>query len=109
MDKGHFKVGYTQSFVAGREAQGRQFAEQEAANQADNARARRDYEQRLEEQKQAKRNELEDEIDARLEPQKQTLRREWLANNPGQDSRDFERKAWRHLRENLKAEMLRSD
>ncbi len=41
------------------------------------------------------------EIDAELQPRKQFLQREWLANQPGKTSIDFEKAAWPHLRENL--------
>lgn len=109
IDKGHYHVGYTKSFIDSREEEARQLAEQQAANQADNARARREYDRRLEAEQKAKREAFEDEIDERLAEDKTRLRREWLAEHPDQTSQDFERKGWRHLRENLKAELKVAD
>ena len=52
----------------------------------------------------AKIKEHEAAIDAALEPRKQVERHRWLVEHPTQTERDFEAKAWPHLKQVLLSE-----
>ena len=66
-----------------------------------NAETRSKYLAGLEADKAEKAKLADIELDIELEPRKQVLMRDWLANQPGKTSIDFEKIAWPHLRENL--------
>lgn len=80
-----------------------QLAEQREQTRRDlsNAETRRKYLAGLEADKAEKAKLTDIELDVELEPRKQVLMRDWLANQPGKTSTDFEKTAWPHLRENL--------
>ena len=67
----------------------------------DNLDARNNRLAKIEEEQKAKQAEADAKTDVRLEPRKQQLKRDWLANNPSFSEKDFETKAWPHLKHNL--------
>jgi len=69
--------------------------------QSDNAEARRKYLDGLAEQRKAKQDEADAELELSLTLEKQQLRNAWLADHPNDTAADFEKKAWHHLKANL--------
>jgi hypothetical protein len=95
-------VGYSGDYRIRHEAeQARLEAEAEEAA-AQNAAIRQRIEQEVEAARQAKLAEAEAEFDQQVEAEKIQLRRQWLADHPDQRAEDFEKRAWPHLRANLK-------
>jgi hypothetical protein len=72
-----------------------------ARQQAHNAETRRKYLDGLEAAKAEKQSQRDAEVDAELEPAKQTLMRGWLADNPDRNEADFNKLAWKYLKQNL--------
>ncbi len=69
--------------------------------QRDNATARHNHLNKLENERKAEQSAMDAKIDLELAPTKKRLQNEWLANNPTQTAADFEKKAWHLLKENL--------
>jgi len=72
-----------------------------ARQQSDNEAARQRHLAKLADDRKAKQDEADAQIELSLAPEKKRLQNEWLANNPTQTAADFESKAWHLLKENL--------
>lgn len=84
-----------------REAQEEAARQEQAERDRENARVRAAYRAGLEAKKAAKQAERDAELEAELTPERARLERQWRADHPDQDGRDFQRKAWPALRANL--------
>jgi len=72
-----------------------------ARQRAENAELRQKYLNGLASQKAEKQAEHGREIDQSLMPQKQQLMRQWLADHPDKNESDFNKLAWKYLKQNL--------
>ncbi len=72
-----------------------------ARQQSENAEVRRKYLGGLEQQRKAKQDEADAQIELELAPTKKRLQNQWLVDNPTQTPADFDKKAWHLLKENL--------
>ncbi len=72
-----------------------------ARQQAENTVIRQKYLAGLEAKKAEKQAEHSAEIDRELEPTKHRLMRRWLADHPDKNEADFNKLAWKYLKQNL--------
>lgn len=84
-----------------REAREAEQERERAENKRLNDAARDEYRAGLAAQREAKARAYEAQVDAELTPERARLERQWRADHPDQDARDFSRKAWPALRQNL--------
>ncbi len=72
-----------------------------ARQQSDNEAARQRHLAKLADDRKAKQDEADAQIELSLAPEKKRLQNQWLVDNPTQTVADFEKKAWHLLKENL--------